>query len=264
MAEQRDESNRWDAADYDDDHGFVAEYGQGLLDLLDPQPDERVLDLGCGTGHLTADVADRGAEAVGVDRSAEMVAAARDAFGDRSDLSFQRADARSVAVDDRFHGVLSNAALHWIPDDDQDGVLETVRDALVTGGRFVAEMGGTGNVAAIVSATLAELRARGYDRVHPWYFPTVGEYATRLERHGFEVRRAVLFDRPTELDDGEAGLRNWLEMFGDSLFAALSEGEQAEVVTAIEDRLRDELFDGDEAVWVADYRRLRFVAVRAD
>ena len=250
-------ANRWDADDYDDGHGFVTEYGQSLLDLLDPKPEERVLDLGCGTGHLTADIADRGATAVGIDQSAEMVTQARETYPDRF---FRQADARTFEVDEPVDAVFSNAALHWVPEADHDAVIENVADALAPGGRFVAEMGGTGNVDRIVTATLAELSERGYDRESPWYFPTVGEYATRLEAGGFEVRRAVLFDRPTELENGANGLVDWLSMFGDSLFAGLTDDERDAVVAGVEDRLRPDMFDGE--TWTADYRRLRFVAVR--
>ncbi|WP_293033642.1 trans-aconitate 2-methyltransferase, partial [Natronococcus sp.] len=80
----------WNAAAYDDDHSFVYEYGADLLEVLEPAAGERVLDLGCGTGQLTAAVSDAGATAVGLDGSAEMVAAARETH---PDCSFVHADA---------------------------------------------------------------------------------------------------------------------------------------------------------------------------
>ncbi|MFB6163682.1 MAG: trans-aconitate 2-methyltransferase [Haloarculaceae archaeon] len=254
------DANRWDAADYDDDHAFVYEYGADLLDLLSPEPDDRVLDLGCGTGHLSAEIADRGATVLGIDQSAEMVAQARQAH---PDLDFARADARSFAVEPAFDAVFSNAALHWIPDEDQDAAIATVRDVLRPGGRLIAELGGTGNVGRIVAATQAELGERGEAVEHPWYFPSVGEYATRLEAAGLEVRFARLFDRPTELD-GPDGLANWLGMFGDSLFAALDDDERAAAIAGIEERLRPELYDPATETWTADYRRLRVLAVRTE
>ncbi|SNZ12727.1 Trans-aconitate methyltransferase [Natronoarchaeum philippinense] len=244
----------WDPMTYEDDHAFVYEYGADVLDLLDPAPDERVLDIGCGTGALTAEIADTGADVVGIDSSQDMIERAREAH---PAIEFRHADARTATFDDSFDAVFSNAALHWI--DEQDAALSTVADALRPGGRFVAELGGDGNVAAIVDAALAELAERGYDADNPWYFPTVGEYASRLERHGFEVRYATLFDRPTELD-GEDGLRNWLDVFGDGLFAPLSNDEREAVVRAVEDRLRADYYE--DGVWTADYRRLRFRAVR--
>jgi trans-aconitate methyltransferase len=257
-----DARNEWDPEAYDDDTGFVHEYGGSVVDLLEPQPGERVLDLGCGTGHLTADIAERVGEsgvAVGVDASAEMVDRARERY---PDLRFTVADAREYAPDRPFDGVFSNAALHWIPREDQSAVAERVAALLDPGDRFVAELGGTGNVSAVVDATLAEVRERGSEAEHPWYFPTVGEHAAVLEAAGFEVRLARLFDRPTELEGGREGLANWLDVFGDSLFADLDEAETDAVVSAVEGRLRDDLFDADTGTWTADYRRLRFVAVR--
>ncbi|MFB6192327.1 MAG: methyltransferase domain-containing protein [Haloarculaceae archaeon] len=251
--------NAWEADRYDGDHSFVYEYGADLLGLLKPEPGERVLDVGCGTGHLTAEISERGAEVVGLDRSAGMLAEARDAH---PECRFVRGDARQLPVRGPFDAAFSNATLHWIPGDDHGAVLASVRDALAPGGRFVAEFGGTGNVATIVDAVRAEAAERGYETDHRWYFPSVGEYAPRLEERGFEVRYARLFDRPTELEGGEGGLASWLEMFGDDLLAPVPDEELDAVVAGVEDRLRDELFRAAEGTWVADYRRLRFVAVR--
>ena len=256
-------ANDWDSAAYDGSHSFVYEYGSDVIGLLDPDPGERILDLGCGTGHLTARIADAGADVVGLDRSAEMIETARAAH---PGIQFVRADARkfdlaTLGADEPFDAVFSNAALHWI--DEQDAVLDGVTDVLRPGGRFVAELGGSGNVDAIVTAVRAELDARGYDPPsEPWYFPTVGEHASTLEAHRFEVRYARLFDRPTELDDGADGMAAWLGMFGDRLLGSVPEAERDAVVAAVEDRLRDELYD--DGTWTADYRRLRFVAVRTE
>ncbi|MDG5820223.1 class I SAM-dependent methyltransferase [Natronococcus sp. A-GB7] len=252
MTPPRDDS--WDAAAYDDDHSFVYEYGAELLDVLEPTADERVLDVGCGTGQLTNAVADRGATAIGLDQSMEMIETAREAH---PDCSFVHADATDFAPEESFDAVLSNAALHWI--DDQDAVLETVRDALRPGGRFVAELGGTGNVRTVVDTLQAELADRGYDVDHPWYFPSVGEYTPCLESHGFEVRSARLFDRPTELENGAEGLANWIEMFGGEFFDGIPDAEREAIIEAVENQLRPELFQ--EGSWAVDYRRLRFVAV---
>ena len=256
------DTNDWQASAYDQHCGFVSAYGEGVLEWLDPQSGERILDVGCGTGHLTAEIAGRAGEAVGIDQSAEMIAEAR---REHPDPTFESVDARALETagfdaNESFDAVFSNAALHWIPDADHDDVLAAIQAALVPSGRFVAEMGGRGNVSAITAATVNELDSRGYDVEHPWYFPSIGEYTPRLEASGLEVQRAVLFDRPTTLD-GEDGLRNWLDVFGDSLFAALSEDERMAVVTAVEDRLREQLFDPESDSWTAGYRRLRFLAV---
>ncbi|MXV60640.1 methyltransferase domain-containing protein [Natronorubrum sp. JWXQ-INN-674] len=260
MGRDESRSNSWNADDYDEDHSFVYEYGSDVLEVLDPEPGERILDLGCGTGHLTDRIASSDATVVGVDSAPEMIEQARETHPDRT---FVHADARTMSFEGPFDAVFSNAALHWIPDEDQGAVLSSVREALSSGtGRFVAELGGTGNVERIVEATVAELEARGYEAESPWYFPSVGEYATRLEDHGFEVRFARLFDRPTELEGGDAGLRNWLGMFGDSLFESVPAAERTAVIDAVEDRLEPALYDRDEETWTADYRRLRFRAIR--
>ncbi len=246
--------NAWDPDDYDEGHSFVYEYGEGVVDLLAPKEGERVLDLGCGTGHLSAAIADRGATVVGLDRSAEMIEEAR---ATHPELAFRKGDARDLAVEEPFDAVFSNAALHWIDDADQDAVLSGVAAALQPGGRFVAEMGGVGNVQKVIGAARAQLAERGYQTDDPWYFPSIGEYTPRLERHGFEVRQAVLFDRPTELEDG---IRAWLKMFGDGLLGPVPDDELPAVVDDIADRLRTALFE--DGRWMADYRRLRFRAVR--
>ncbi len=257
MTERNGGSNTWDADAYDGSHAFVYEYGAALLELLSPTEGERILDLGCGTGHLTAEIAAVGADVVGLDSAAEMIAEARESY---PDLEFVHGDARSMAFDEPFDAVFSNAALHWIPDRDQNAVLASVREALEPGGRFVGELGGAGNVEAIASAALEELDRRGYEGEHPWYFPSVGEYGSRLEAHDLEVRYARLFDRPTELDDGEDGLRRWLEMFGDGLLEPVPADERESVIDDVEARLRPSLFA--DGTWTADYRRLRFVAVK--
>lgn len=251
--------NEWETDEYDDKHDFVYEYGASVVELLDPQPGERILDLGCGTGHLTREIAEHGADVLGIDASAEMIGTASE---EHPDLAFRQADARAFEPDGAFDAVFSNAALHWIPEEDHDAVLEMVRNALTPDGRFVAEMGGAGNIQQIATATIDELEQRGYDATQPWYFPSIGEYVPRIEEYGMEVTRAMLFDRPTELEDGGRGLENWLGMFGDSIFEGVPEDEQQAVIEAVEERLRDELFDAETSTWTADYRRLRFVAKR--
>ena len=248
--------NEFDPETYDEEQAFVAEYGRDLLALLDPQADERILDLGCGTGELTAAIAERGASVVGIDVDGGMVERARE---QHPDLQFHHVDATTFSLAADADAVFSNAALHWI--DDQDGVVAQVADALRPGGRFVAEMGGVGNVASILHAARVEARARGAIVENPWHFPTPAEQAVRLERHGFEVRLLRLFDRPTVLA-GPDGLRSWLEQFGAGMFARVDdEATREEIVEAVVQRLRPDLYDPDAEEWVADYRRLRFVAV---
>src|SRR5579863_1826995 len=136
----------WNPTLYDARHAFVWEKARGLIDLLAPQPGERILDLGCGTGQLASEIASVGATVVGVDRSPEMIAEARMKF---PELRFDVADARALPFAQEFDAVFSNATLHWIPQADQ--VIVGVVRALKPGGRFVAEFGGKGNVRILMA-----------------------------------------------------------------------------------------------------------------
>ena len=245
----------WDSSLYDDRHSFVWKAGSDLLGMLDPQPGERILDVGCGTGHLTAQIAEKGAEVVGLDASLSMVAQARQNF---PKLKFQLADVRDFQVDGLFDAVFSNAALHWVRE--AEAAIGGMARVLKPGGRLVLEMGGQGNIARVMAGTEAVLRGAGFRAEHTWYFPSIGEYASLLEKHGFLVRLAQNFGRWTQLEHPERGLREWLEMFGGAYFEDVPKDRRDGLVRAIEERLRPELWcDGS---WFADYRRLRVVAER--
>jgi trans-aconitate methyltransferase len=232
----------WDAERYQSRHSYVFAYGADLIGLLGPRAGEKILDLGCGSGQLTAKIAESGAEVVGVDRSPEMVAEARRNF---PSLTFEIGDAAGFTVDGPFDAVFSNAALHWVKD--ADGAAASVARALRNGGRFVLEMGGKGNTQAVLDAV-----REGVGPVEtPWYFPSVGEYTSLLERHCFEIALATLFDRPTRVE-GEDGLEEWLAMFAGSMLGS------AEARRAVANRLRPTMFR--DGAWIIDYRRLRVIA----
>lgn len=208
------QATRWDAGLYDDKHSFVWKMAEDLIGLLAAQAGEKILDLGCGTGHMAGKIAESGAQVTGVDRSEEMIRQARAAY---PAIRFEVADATKVPLDGAFDAVFSNATLHWIKEPER--VVAEIARLLRPGGRFVAEFGGRGNVAELVAAM-----ERAWKNLHlpgalpnPWYFPSVGEYAGLLEKHGLEVTCGLLFDRPTPLEEGEDGLRNWLRMFGGAI-----------------------------------------------
>ncbi|MEK0181984.1 MAG: class I SAM-dependent methyltransferase [Oscillatoriales cyanobacterium] len=248
----------WNSALYEGNHAFVWQYGESLLELLAPTTGEHILDLGCGTGQLTAKIAESGAFVHGIDSSLSMITQARANY---SQLEFAVADARDFQVEQPLDAVFSNAVLHWIKQ--PDAVINCVEKALKPGGRFVAEFGGKGNVGAIVRALLSVLSEIGCESpasLNPWYFPSVGEYAGLLEKQGFEVGYGVLFDRPTPLAGGDAGMVNWIEMFAGGFFSGLSEEVRSHAIQQVEHRLRSTQYrDGN---WMADYRRIRVVAVK--
>jgi trans-aconitate methyltransferase len=247
---------KWDSSLYDEKHQFVTKYGGDLLDWLDPKPGERILDIGCGTGHLTARITEFGAKTVGLDSSAEMIETAR---RNHPRLEFIRADAAEFTVAEPFDAIFSNAALHWVHRAEE--AIVRMAAALRPGGRFVVEFGGKGNIEQILAAleqACRELTGRIPSVVN--YFPSIGEYTPLLERHGIEALRAELFDRPTPLEDGEQGLENWLRMFRPAALEAPSPETELAIVKRVEELLRDSLFR--DGTWYADYRRLRIVGVK--
>ncbi|MGL5877799.1 MAG: class I SAM-dependent methyltransferase [Xenococcaceae cyanobacterium] len=249
---------QWNAELYQGKHKFVWQFGEMLLDLLAPKPGEYILDLGCGTGQLTQQIAIAGADVLGIDRSKEMVDRAKSNY---PHLKFDVADAKNFQCDCAFDAVFSNATLHWIKP--PEAVIDSVYKSLKPGGRFVAEFGGKGNVKAIVQALELSLKELGYanlDNINPWYFPSVGEYTFLLEQFGFEVVYATLFDRPISLEGGEAGLRNWLEMFANGVLSKLSVEQQEEAIATTEKYLKPQLYEN--SIWKADYRRIRVVAIK--
>ena len=242
----------WDPALYDGRHAFVTALGAGVLDQLAAQPGERVLDLGCGTGDHVAQLRSTGVDATGVDGSAAMIERARGKF---PDLPLLVADARRLPYEAAFDAVVSNATLHWVRD--AGAAAGSIARALRPGGRFVAEFGGAGNIATIADEATALRAELGYPPVEsPWYFPTVGAYASLLEATGFEVTHAWLFDRPTPLT-GDTGLSTWVRMFGHHLVAGVDDEDGFLDQLAV--RLRPRLHR--DGTWWADYRRLRIVAV---
>lgn len=244
----------WNPAGYAHHAGFVPDLGTPLLALLAPAEGEHVLDLGCGDGALTERMVEMGCTVVGVDASAAMVEAAR-ARG----LEARIADGRDLPFEGEFDAVFSNAALHWMKPPQE--VIRGVHQALKPGGRFVGEMGGFGNVAAVVTALVAVLERDGREgrwRI-PWVFPTAERYRGWLEDAGFSVELITLAPRPTRLPTGVAG---WLETFAGPFLHDLEPWARAAVIGEVEDLLAPTLRD-DVGDWWADYVRLRFLARKA-
>lgn len=248
-------TNQWNAHTYDQNARFVSDLGMPVLELLDPQPGERILDLGCGDGVLTAKLQALGCMVLGVDPSEDFVRAAI-----AQGVDAQIGDARQLNFHQQFHAVFSNAVLHWIPEASR--VAASVFEALKPGGRFVGEFGGHGNIAAIMTALVATLRRYGVpleDRLG-WYYPTVAEYRMVLEQAGFEVESIQLIPRPTLLPTGMTG---WLKTFRGS-YLREKLGDQADAALAeIVDNLRFALCDSS-GNWTADYVRLRFRALKRE
>jgi SAM-dependent methyltransferase len=241
----------WDPERYARNARFVSDLGQAVVRLLEPRAGERILDLGCGDGALTAQLAAAGCHVIGVDASVAQVVAAR-ARG----LDARVVDGEHLEFEAAFEAVFSNAALHWMKR--PDPVIAGVWRALLPGGRFVGECGGAGCVATIEDALFGALARRGIDgkAAHPWYFPTAEDYAARLAARGFGVEYIALIERPTLLPGDITG---WLETFAESFTSLVPAGERPALLDEVREALRSRLCDADGR-WTADYVRLRFKA----
>jgi SAM-dependent methyltransferase len=246
---------RWTASDYAKNGRFVQELAGPIFHMLEAKPGERILDLGCGDGALTAEIRALGADVVGVDLSEELLAVAR-----MKGLAVRKIDGHALDFVSEFDAVFSNAALHWMRKPRL--VIAGVARALRSRGRFVGELGGHGNVAAIGTAIRAVGARRGADPAFaaPWFFPTPEEYRRLLTEGGFTVKDIALVPRPTPL---KTGMEGWLRTFGRSFFDQFPEPERSEVVGEVLELLRPSLCD-TEGRWTADHVRLRFHAVRGD
>ncbi len=251
---------KWNADLYDQKHDFVFKYGENVLDLLKPKPGEQILDLGCGSGYLTNAIREEGAEVLGVDSSVEMIVKAKQNY---PQTEFKVANATNLGYDASFNAIFSNAVLHWIKAPDQLKMMDAVFMALKSGGRFVAEMGGKGNVGLMIS-TLRKIFAQyGYPQQSEkeyLFFPSVGEYTSMLEKAGFKVTYAALFDRSTLLQDQAEGVKKWVMMFASDFFIGIKEAHQQEIMKELAQQLKPYYERNGE--WYADYKRLRFIAIK--
>lgn len=241
----------WTAGSYDTHARFVSDLAGGVVEWLALRPGERILDLGCGDGVLTEELAKAGASVTGVDSSEDFVSACR-----AKGLDVRLMDGQSLTFGNEFDAVFSNAALHWMTD--AGAVVKGIRRALRPGGRFVAEFGGHGNVAAIVTAMRAVALARKGDLAlaHPWYFPAPDVYRALLEDEGFAVKRIALVPRPVVL---RTGIEGWLMLFRKPFFQQFGNEAESALAECI-DLLRPSLCDA-RGNWTADYVRLRVEAV---
>ena len=248
---------RWNADLYDQKHQFVSNFGESLVSILQPKNGEHILDVGCGTGDLAFEIAKSGATVTGIDAAASMIEKAAEKY---PNCTFKVADGQHFSFPNAFDAVFSNAAIHWMKNQQQ--VVHNCYEALRDGGRFVAELGGAKNIQAIVDAIQAAsvlLNIPYKAEQFPWVFPTKEEMTDMLTNAGFHVVAIEHYERPTPLI-GEDGIRNWLIMFSNNLLKHLTDAEKEALYTKCEEILRPKLYK--DGTWMADYWRLRLIAVK--
>lgn len=250
-------NDSWNAKLYDNKHFFVSNYGNSLIELLAPRKGEKVLDLGCGTGDLANTLYENGVEIIGVDKSENMV---EQAIRKYPHIEFLVQDATELNYHSEFNAVFSNATLHWVQPAIQ--ALHGIYHSLKKGGRFVAEFGGKGNVQTITDEIIHQIKEAGFyfqKEQFPWFYPSIAEYSTLMEEAGFRVAFAQHYDRPTQLD-GNNGLKKWIEMFGNHMFNDIPRHKKNEIITKVENNLKEVLYE--DGNWIADYKRIRVIGVK--
>jgi trans-aconitate methyltransferase len=248
---------KWNPLLYDNTHGFVAKYGEGILEYLSAKTGETILDLGCGTGDLTGKISESGCSVVGIDSSMEMITKAKTKF---PSINFHAMDARDITLNAKFDAIFSNAVLHWIKEPER--VIKSMRNILKPNGRIVLEFGGKGNNEQMLAALRSAFIKRNFPAnatINFWYYPSIGEYATALEEQDFRVMHAEHFDRQTPLT-GPDGMKDWFRMFAANFFSGISETEKELILDDVQETLRKTHFIN--GTWYADYKRLRIVAVK--
>ncbi len=246
---------KWNTQLYNDKHSYVFKYGKDVLNLLDPKPDEKILDLGCGNGHLTKIIASSGANVCGIDGSEEMIKQARQVY---PEIKFKLMNATNFSFEEKFDAVFSNAVLHWIKESEK--VIACVFNSIKTGGKFVAEFGGKNNIKRIETALRETLDGFGFKKnakVDFWYFPSVAEYTSLLEKHGFTVNFVSYFKRDTFLNEGD-NITDWLEMFCSRFFEGIGNEDKLKIYSIVKEKLK--ATNLSDSRWFVDYVRLRFIA----
>ena len=247
---------KWNAQNYTDNFSFVHKYGEGVMELITAAPGSFVVDLGCGNGALTEKLQEKGYRVLGVDASVDMLEKAKTMH---PNLEFMAGDATGFELREKADVIFSNAVFHWIDADKQEKLIENVAKQLKIGGELVCEFGGKGCAEMVHASLEKNFAKRGLSYLRVFYFPTIGQYAPILEKYGFRVEYAVLFDRPT-VQQTENGLEDWIRMFNKKPFEGMDPAMMQEIIDETVEELKSKLFvDGK---WIVDYVRIRFRAVK--
>ncbi|MCJ1454341.1 hypothetical protein MMC28_004694 [Mycoblastus sanguinarius] len=266
--------DHWTANAYKASASFVPLLTSEIVEWLSPQRTDKILDLGCGDGSLTAKIGSQCSHVIGLDASSNLIEAARNTYGGVPNLTWHVQDCRYLEKsegikDGQFNKVFSNAALHWILRDPTTriSVLQGAYRALQPGGTFVFEMGGAGNVADVHAALLAALVHQGVSiekvrEASPWFFPSEALMKQMLEEAEFKVEKLRLEYRPTKLTaEKEGGVEGWVRLMGAQFLEVLgTEGKRDAVVREVCGVLKTVLtHEEDGSTWLG-YVRLKVVA----
>ncbi|KAF1808658.1 hypothetical protein P152DRAFT_452742 [Eremomyces bilateralis CBS 781.70] len=282
MGSSEESRDFWTSKQYATSAAFVPQLTQKVVQYLAVEENDRILDLGCGDGILTAQIASalKSGYILGLDASPSMIQSAQHAYPTLTHprCEFRVKDctqliegpSRDGAIDGTWDKVFSNAALHWIlrSPSTRLSVLEAAYRALKPGGTFVFEMGGAGNVSEIHAALTAGLLHFGCPletarAASPWFFPSDAWMKNALEGVGFTVDKVELEYRPTKLTEAQnGGLEGWVKLFGASVLDHVEESKRDECVGWVSALLQTIVTrEEDGSQWLG-YVRLRGVATK--
>ncbi|KAI4716204.1 S-adenosyl-L-methionine-dependent methyltransferase [Aureobasidium sp. EXF-10727] len=270
-------NDKWSSEAYSKAAGFVPKLTTTVLSYLSPKPTDKILDIGCGDGPLTAQIAASipQGQILGLDASASFIDTAKQKHSSQN-CTFKLQDCRRIAqcaeaVDGTWDKVFSNAALHWILRDPstRDAVFSDIHAALKPNGVFVFEMGGKGNVEAVHATILSVLIANGIAvstarESCPWFFPSDIWMTQQLEKSGFVVEKCELEYRPTKCTaksaDGSGGLEGWVKLMGAEMLSVVEEDKRAGIVSQVCEILETVVTREEDGSQFLNYVRLRAVA----
>lgn len=247
-------NNNWNSDNYTDNFQFVYKYGEELIDFITVEKGSFVVDLGCGTASITEKLSEKGFEILGIDASETMLEKAKNLY---PQLNFKLDDACSFKLDKKADAVFSNAVFHWI--DNHNELIKNISENLKTGGEFVFEFGGKGNAKIVHNALKEAFETYNLKYVNRFNFRSIGELAPVLEKYGFRIEYAALFDRPTE-QTGENGLSNWINMFVNSAFDGVDSETKEKIIAQAVEICRPKLYINGK--WYVDYVRIRMKAIK--
>ena len=245
-------SQHWEKEKYEKNARFVSDYGEELIEWLNPQKNEYILDLGCGDGVLTKKISEYGCKVLGLDGSQKFIEAA-----EKLGIDAVQGDAQNMNFENEFDAIFSNAALHWMTNPEK--VMEGVSRALKKGGRFVVEMGGKGNIEKIENAIFEIAGKFGFKAKKIWFFPSEEDERVLLEKYGLKVKRMTKFLRPTILP---TGIKGWLQTFSAPVLVNVPVEMHEKLIDEITEKVEKELEKNEKGQIIADYVRLRFEAVK--
>ena len=232
----------WNAADYAANSVVQQTWARELIAKLDLRGDENILDIGCGDGKVTAEIARAVPDGLvaGIDASAEMIAFAKQIFPAKKfpNLKFQVMNARRIKFSRQFDVIFSNAALHWV--DDHEKILRGAAAVLKSGGRLVVSCGGKGNAQDVFVALRPEMRLKRWREFFrkmptPYFFYAPEGYKKWLPKFGFKIQKLKLAPKDATYEGAE-GFATWLRTTWIPYVQRVPENVREEFIAAVTQR----------------------------